>query len=110
MKARAAVEDILDRLRVKAGDRIMLGIDMGKLPLPSYPAALTREALRERERKWCRFVLDRLLDHLGPGGTLLVPSYSYTCGKPGSTFVLESTPSEVGPFTEFVRDQPQTVR
>lgn len=109
-EARAALEDILDRLGVKAGDRIMLGIDMGKIPLPTYTAALSREAFREREGKWCQFVLDVLLERLTPSGTLLVPAFTYSCTKPGSVFVAESTPSENGPFTEYFRSQPQAVR
>ena len=109
-EARAALEGILDQLSVKAGDRIMLGIDMGKIPLPSYMAALSREAFHERERKWCRFVLDVLLDRLTANGTLLVPSFTYSCTKPGSVFIVESTPSENGPFTEFFRVQTQVVR
>jgi aminoglycoside 3-N-acetyltransferase len=109
-EARAALDEILDGLGVRVGDRVMLGVDMGKLPLPSYPAALTRDALREREYKWCQFVLEALLDHLGSTGTLLVPAFSYSCGRPGSVFLTEATPSENGPFTEFVRSKPQAMR
>jgi aminoglycoside 3-N-acetyltransferase len=110
IEARAALEGILDRLGVQAGDRIMLGIDMGRLPLPAYTAALSREAFRERERKWCQFVLDVLTGRLGASGTLLAPSFTYSCSKPGSIFVAASTPSENGPFTEFFRSQSQAVR
>ena len=109
-EARVALEDILDRLGVKAGDRIMLAIDMGKIPLPTYTAVLSREAFRERERNWCQFVLNVLADRLTANGTLLVPSFTYSCTRPGSVFVAESTPSENGPFTEFFRSQPQVVR
>ena len=109
-EARAALEDVLDRLGVKAGDRIMLGIDMGKIPLPAYTAALSRAAFRERERNWCQFVLDVLTGRLTTNGTLLVPSFTYSCTRPGSVYVAESTPSENGPFTEYFRSQPQVVR
>lgn len=109
-EATAALEGILDLLGVKTGDRIMLGIDMGKLPLPSYQAALSREAFRERQQKWCQFVLDVLTARLGACGTILAPSFSYSCSKLGSVFVVESTPSENGPFTEFFRSLPQAVR
>ncbi len=88
----------------------MLGIDIGRVPLPAYSAPLTRAGLRARERQWCQFVLDRLRERLGPRGTLLVPAYSYSCGAPGSTFDTASTPSEVGPFTEFMRGQANAVR
>ncbi|MDH4164761.1 MAG: AAC(3) family N-acetyltransferase [Nitrospirota bacterium] len=109
-EARKALDDILDRLGLKSGDRIMLGIDMGRIPLPKYAAELNREAFREREHRWCRFVLNALEARLGSKGTLLVPSFTYSCGKPGSRFVLETTPSENGPFTEFIRIQPHAIR
>lgn len=109
-EAIGAFEGILDRLGVRAGDRLMVGIDMGNLPLPAYRADLSRDAFREREKKWCRFVLDRLRARLGPWGTLIVPTFTYSCGKPGSVFIAESTPSEIGPFTEFVRGESGSVR
>jgi aminoglycoside 3-N-acetyltransferase len=109
-EARATFDGILTALGIAAGDTIMLGIDMARIPLPRYPAALTREALRERERKWCQFVLGALLDRLGTHGTLLVPAFSYSCSTPGSVFVAESTRSEVGPFTEYVRTRPAARR
>lgn len=109
-EARAAFGDILDQLDVKLGDRVMLGIDIGGVPLPAYQAPFTREGFRAREAQWCEFVLSTLTDRLGGDGTLLVPTFSYSCGKAGSTFELESTPSEVGPFTEYVRTRPGTCR
>jgi aminoglycoside 3-N-acetyltransferase len=102
-EAADAFTDILDRLGVRAGDRIMLGIDMGRLPLPTHPTAMTREAFRERKQQWCAFVLDALTARLGPKGTLLAPAFSYSCGAPGSVFDAETTPSENGPFTEYFR-------
>lgn len=104
-EAGKALNGILDQLQVISGDCVMLGIDMSKLPLPAYFAAVNKEAFRERENKWCRFVLTILLERLGSRGTLLVPSYSYSCSRSGSIFRSESTRSEVGPFTEFFRQQ-----
>lgn len=109
-EARTVLENILLRLGIKSGDCLMLGVDMGKLPLPAYPAALNRQAFREREQKWCEFVLDVLLDCVGPNGTIFVPSYTYSCGRPGSVFVAEKTSSENGPFTEYVRTRPEAIR
>lgn len=109
-EARTVLFDILARLSVEAGDCLMLGIDMGRLPLPAYSAAFNREAFREREQKWCKFILDALLDAVGEYGTLIVPSYTYSCGKKGSIFVAEQTPSENGPFTEYFRSRPQAIR
>lgn len=109
-EAREALRHILKQLGVTAGDRIMLAIDMSKIPLPAYSASLTHEGFRERERLWCQFVLDALLDNLTPSGTLLVPSFSYTCSQAKSKYISETTPSENGPFTNFVRMQPKAIR
>lgn len=109
-EAREALRHILKQLGVTAGDRIMLAIDMGRIPLPTYSASLTNEGIRERERLWCKFILDALLDVVTPSGTLLVPSFSYTCSQAKSEYIAESTPSETGPFTNFVRMQPQAIR
>lgn len=109
-EAKAELGDLIQRLGLREGDRVMLGIDMGKIPLPGYEAELSREGLRERRVKWCKFVLDVLLDHITPNGTLLVPSFSYSCSKPNSRFIREDTPSENGPFTEFFRSQPGVIR
>ncbi len=109
-QARVHLDEVLTRLRVSAGDRVMLGIDMGGVPLPAYPAAFTRQGLREREQRWCRFVFTALMERLGHSGTLLVPSFSYSCGRAGAEFIAETTTSEVGPFTEFVRSQPEAFR
>jgi aminoglycoside 3-N-acetyltransferase len=109
-EANHILEDILDGLGICQGDCLMLGIDMSRLPLPAYKAELTREAFREREKKWCRFVLEVILNRIGKNGTLLVPTYSYSCSKIGSIFILESTASEVGPFTEFFRSKQDVIR
>ena len=109
-EAKADLDDLIQRLGLREGDRVMLGIDMGKIPLPGYEAELSRHGLRERRAKWCQFVLDVLLNHITPNGTLLVPSFSYSCSKPNSRFILEETPSENGPFTEFLRSQPGVIR
>ena len=81
----------LKKLGVTPGSIIYLGIDIGKVPLPNIDVALTKEAIREREQHWCKFVLENLLDTVGPNGTLLVPTFSYSCGAPGTSFHLETT-------------------
>ena len=109
-EANKELNEILDHLMINSGDNVMLGIDMGKVPLPFYPASLSKEAFREREEKWCQFVFNTLLERLGENGTLLVPTYTYSCGKPGSIFHNNTTRSEIGPFTEYFRKQPRVIR
>jgi aminoglycoside 3-N-acetyltransferase len=109
-EARAALRELLGKLGVTFGSTIFLGIDMGRLPLPRYVAELTREAIRQREQRWCGFVLSVLREVLGPDGTLIVPTFSYGCANPRNAFILEQTPSNVGAFTEYVRCQPEARR
>ena len=58
-EATRAVAAILGNLGAGPGDLIYLGIDMGRLPLPTYPAEIDRDSIRERERRWCAPVWDQ---------------------------------------------------
>ncbi|MBL4615247.1 MAG: AAC(3) family N-acetyltransferase [Magnetovibrio sp.] len=109
-EAREQFETLLSALAVERGDTVYFGIDISALPLPSYPSEITRESMRDRANKWCEFVLGTLLNYLGPQGTLIVPTFAYDCAAPNIIFDLEETPSDVGPFTNFVRLHPKAVR
>lgn len=102
-EASHALKVILRNLGIRSGDLIYLGVDMGRLPLPDYPAELDRTSIAEREQRWCAFILQTVSNFLGPQGTILVPTFTYSCSRPGSKFVVEETPSEIGPFTEYFR-------
>ena len=58
--------------------------------------------------------LDCIKTALGPEGTVLVPTYSYTFGRNTATspaiYDPETTPAETGPFPEFFRKQPGVAR
>jgi aminoglycoside 3-N-acetyltransferase len=101
---------LLDRLQVSRGETVCVGIDMGHVPLPSWKVPLSRETMRQVRARSCEFVLAQLMDRIGPDGTLLVPTFSYSCSRPGARFYRSSTPSEVGPFTEYVRTRPEAIR
>lgn len=60
---------------------------------------------RSAEAAW-GVIADAYTEALGPDGTWVVPTYSYTLTKPGEVFDLETTPSDVGDFTEYVRHLP----
>jgi aminoglycoside 3-N-acetyltransferase len=109
-EAIAAWTNCLDALGVKNGDTVYLAVDMGNVPLPAQQITLSRQAMRESRERSCAFVLDQLLQRIGSKGTLFVPTFTYSCVKPGSVFIRELTPSEVGPFTEYVRTRPEAVR
>lgn len=109
-EARRAFQSILDQLAIERGDTLYLGIDMARVPLPRYEAALDPAAIKEREERWCRFVLEELLARLGPEGTLLTPTFSYGYARDGRPYHHETSPSETGPFTEYVRTRPGAIR
>jgi aminoglycoside 3-N-acetyltransferase len=108
--ARAQINLILDDLAIGSGDVVYLAIDMGRLPLPAYPAALSRDAIRAREERWCRFLLDCLLARLGAEGTILAPTFTYAYAARQEPYVHEESPSETGVFTEYLRRHPQARR
>lgn len=109
-QARDMLQSLLGEVGVERGDVVYLAVDMGALPLPSLPFELSREAIKTRERRLCDFVLDALRDFIGPQGTVLAPAFSYSCSKPGSVYVHEDTPSEIGPFPEYMRNHPEAIR
>ena len=57
---------------------------------------------------------DCIKEILGPEGSMLVPTYSYTFGKSFATnialFDPKMTPAETGPFPEYFRKQAGTKR
>lgn len=108
--SKATLIQLLTQLGVKPGSVIYIAADISGLPLPAYKAELTRAAVKEREQKWCDFVLNTILEYLGPEGTLLAGAFSYNCSRPGSVFTVEETPSEIGPIPEALRRHPGAIR
>lgn len=100
---------ILLELGIERGDTLYLSINIGRVPLPKYQAAMTREAIRAREIKWCAFAYERLREAIGADGTLLVPTFTYAYAG-GAPYIHETMPSETGPFTEYVRTLPASIR
>lgn len=110
VEASQALRALLVELGMASGETIYMGLDMACLPLPSWPAALNRDSIRAREDRWCAFLFEHIMETLGPRGTLLVGTFSYSCGNPEIPFVVEKTRSEIGPFTNWLRQQPQAIR
>lgn len=102
-EARRILVGAIQELGVEIGDTVFVGIDMGKIPLPYIPVSLSREAVERRNRQLCEFAFDAIREAIGEEGTIVVPTYTYSCARPGSVYLHEQTPSEVGPFTEYVR-------
>ncbi len=55
-------------------------------------------------------VVDALLEVLGPGGTLVVPTFSWSVWSGEKPFDPQETPSSVGKITEAVRKRPDALR
>ena len=51
-----------------------------------------------------------LRELVGPDGTIVVPTHSWSLCNTSLLFDPLSTPSETGPFTEYVRQRPSAVR
>ena len=49
----------------------------------------------------CRFFFKNILKKIGPGGTLIVPTFTYSLN--GEVFDKEKSPSKCGIFSEYVR-------
>ena len=47
---------------------------------------------------------------IGDGGSMVVPTYTTSFGRFGVPFVLEESPSEMGVFSEHVRNSPGAIR
>ena len=57
----------------------------------------------------CSIILEAILHALGPAGTLVVPTFTYSFPAK-KVFNPAETPSNCGVFTEFVRKHPLSVR
>lgn len=109
-EARAQLNLILDDLRVEKGETIHLSVDMSRVPLPKISVPLTREGMRSRERDWNNFLLDTVLERLGPSGTVLMQTASNAYARQGTPYIHEESPAETSGFCEFFRTRTETVR
>jgi aminoglycoside 3-N-acetyltransferase len=55
-------------------------------------------------------VIDALLEAVGPGGTVLFPTFNFHAWTEGHYWDVEETPSEMGALTEVARRRPGAVR
>jgi aminoglycoside 3-N-acetyltransferase len=99
-----ATDDLVGALRavgLRAGDVALSHVGVAMLGIPAAGAV---------EAEAWRSVVDAYTEVLGPDGTWVVPTYSYTLTRPGAVFDSARTPSEVGAFSEHVRGLPGFVR
>jgi aminoglycoside 3-N-acetyltransferase len=103
---RAAIAEV----GVRAGDVVYLGVDMSGVALPRLPVPRSRADVLAQRDQHCAFLLDVLRGAIGEAGTLLVPTFSYAYARHGVPYVHETSPSELSPFTEYVRTRPGVLR
>jgi aminoglycoside N3'-acetyltransferase len=88
------------RVGIELGDVVSLQVSLGRLGLPE--GARTIQDIS-------RIVVAAFEEVLGPSGTLVVPTYSYSIGR-NEIFDVEATPSTIGEFTEYFRMLPGVQR
>ena len=86
---------------IRAGDTVSLQVSLGRLGLPL--------GVKRNYAALSDFVIDAFLDVLGAGGTLVVPTYTYSIGR-GTVFEVETTPSSIGEFPETFRRRKGVIR
>ena len=60
VEASQALKALLEELGVVSGEIIYMGLDMARLPLPHWPTAMNRAAIRAREDRWCAFLFKHI--------------------------------------------------
>lgn len=90
----------LAQVGVGRGDRVLVHSDLMSFGRP--PVGAPRNL-------FCEGFLTPLLEAVGPEGTLLMPTFSYSFCK-GADFDPNSTPSTVGMLTEYFRSRPGVFR
>jgi aminoglycoside 3-N-acetyltransferase len=105
-----ALEEALRAVGVRPGDVVYAGVDMSGVALPRPAVPRSRGEAQVQRDGQCQFLLERLRAALGAGGTLLMATFSYAYARAGVAYVHESSPSELGPFSEYLRTRPGVLR
>ncbi len=58
----------------------------------------------------CQMVYDALISVIGNGGTIVVPTFTTFLGRSGEAFFLETTPTDTGIFSEYIRQREDSIR
>lgn len=99
--SRSELVDALHAAGLQRGDLVHVQSDLRAIG--------PTEASRSREGT-LEFYLAGFREVIGDTGTLTVLTATMSCGRYLTPFVLEETPSEVGVFSDFIRQQPGAVR
>jgi aminopeptidase-like protein/aminoglycoside N3'-acetyltransferase len=97
-------DQLIDAIRevgIDSGDIVSLQVSLGRLGLPK-DVPFDYAAISN-------LVFDAFLEVVGPQGTLIVPTYTYSIGR-GEVFEVETTPSAIRAFAEQFRQRPGVIR
>lgn len=97
---RAELAAALRAVGVERGDLVFSHVGLGLLGYPEEGRSLEVA---------CRVVVDAFRDVIGAEGTWLVPTYTYSYTA-SEVYDPATTPSTVGPFTDYFRSLPEAVR
>jgi aminoglycoside 3-N-acetyltransferase len=97
---RRTFAEALAQVGVRAGDVVFSHSNVGYFGMP---------AGCKNADEACELLLAATFDVLGPGGTLVVPTFTYSFCK-GQPFDVDQTPSTCGRFTEWMRKHPSAHR
>ncbi len=97
---RAAIDACLAGLPLEAGDIVFSHSNVGFFGRPADARS---------GAEICAALAAAILERIGPGGTLVVPTFTYSFSG-GEVFDVENTESKMGGFAEWVRRQPDACR
>jgi aminopeptidase-like protein/aminoglycoside N3'-acetyltransferase len=95
--------ELVEALRssgIKNGDCVFVQVNLGRLGYPDRGRTMADA---------CAVLDEALAEAVGPTGTVLVPTFTYSIGKK-EVFEVETTPSAVGKFSEYFRNRPGVIR
>jgi aminoglycoside 3-N-acetyltransferase len=98
---REEIDAALDAVGLSANQTVYLYCDL------AAPGQL--HGVRSRE-EFCAAYLSAIRDRLGPGGTLVVPTYTTQIARFDMDFIWEETPALTGIFAEYIRTLPESLR
>ena len=92
--------DALGRMPIEKGDVLFLHSNIGFFGRPEGISG---------SPDLCSFLLDSLLERVGPNGTVVVPTFTYSFPR-GEPFDINGPVKEMGTFSEWVRCHPDAKR
>jgi len=98
--SRKELTEALSAIGLKRGDIVFSHSNIGFFGRPQGAG---------NQNECSQLILDSIFDVIGPNGTLVVPTFTYSFQN-NNVFDHNHSPSACGVFTEYVRRQPECVR